>query len=159
MKKTIFLFLAILSATLTSCNQQTLESYNNTIVFAHQKLIYTNDHFFKESSEYIGNPKSKNLLVNLIKETKRKLNEGKKPVEDLVPFKDHGLRRTILEMYSNTEDSMDFYAANVDLITDPNSREKAAKLFREQILKFSELDQLIRDLQVQYAYYNKGKLR
>lgn len=157
MKKTVLLFLAVF-ATITSCNQHTLETYNNTIVIAHKNLIYTNDAFFKETSTYIGDPKSKNLLINLIKETKRKVNIDRKPVEDLIPFKDHGLRRTILEMYANTEDSMDLYAANIDLIIDPESREKTAKLFKDQILKFAELDQLLRELQVQYAYYNNGKL-
>jgi hypothetical protein len=159
MKKTILLLLVAVCASISSCNQQTLETYNNTIVVAHKNLIYTNDAFFKENSTYIGDPKSKNPLIRLIKETKRKVIEDRKPVEDLVPFKDHGLRRTILEMYANTEDSMDLYAANIDLITDPESGEKTAKLFREQILKFAELDQLIRELQVQYAYYNKGTLR
>jgi hypothetical protein len=159
MKKTILLFLAIVAATITSCNQQTLETYNNTIVLAHKELLYTNDNFYKEAASYIENPESKNLLVNLIKETKIKINEGRKPVEALVPFTDHGLRRTILEMYSSTEDAMDLYAANVDLITKKGNEEKTAKLFGEQISKFTELDQLIRELQVQYAYYNNGKLR
>lgn len=159
MKKTILLLLAIIAATITSCNQQTLESYNDTIVLAHKELLYTNDNFYKEMKSYIGNPESKNLLVNLIKETRIKINEGKKPVEALVPFTDHGLRRTILEMYSSTEDAMDLYAVNVDLITKKGNEEKTAKLLGGQISKFTELDQLIRELQVQYAYYNNGKLR
>ncbi|MRX69204.1 hypothetical protein SAMN06265349_104110 [Flavobacterium resistens] len=159
MKKTILFFLIIFSFAITSCNQQTLETYNNTIVRAHQKLLFINDNFYEKATTYIGKPESKKLLADLIEETKRKVIEDRKAVENLVPFKDHGLRRTILEMYSSTENAMFFYAANTDLITKTGNAEKAFKLFEKPLSEFRELDQLIRELQVQYAYYNKGQLR
>ncbi|MEN2414696.1 hypothetical protein [Flavobacterium mesophilum] len=159
MKKTILLFLIIFSCVLISCNQQTIETYNNTVVHAHDELFLINNNFYKEAANYIGNPKSKKLLTNLIEDTKRKTEEGRKSVEDLVPFKDHGLRRTILEMYDATEDAMYLYEANAAMITADGNSEKVAKLFEEHIVKYRELDQLIRELQVQYAYYNKLQLR
>jgi len=159
MKKTILLILITVAALFTSCNQQTLESYNNAIVLAHKNLLLTNDAFFTNAEKYLGKPESKKELLQLIEETKNKLKEDKKPVEALVPFKDHGLRSTILEMYTNTEDSMTLFAANAALITGTDTRNKALQLFAGEYSKLTELDTLIKELQVQYAYYNNGKLR
>lgn len=159
MKKAIFLILLTASLLITSCNQQTLESYNDTIVLAHKNLLQTNDDFYGNCEKYLGKPESKKELLKLIEETKNKLSEARKPVEALVPFKDHGLRKTILEMYSNSQDSMDFFAANANLITDPDTQNKAVALFAVEYSKFIELDKLIKELQVQYAYYNNGTLR
>jgi YesN/AraC family two-component response regulator len=159
MKKVTFLILLMVSSLITSCNQQTLESYNDTIVLAHKILLETNNNFYVNCEKYLGKPESKKELLKLIAETKNKLSEARKPVEALVPFKDHGLRKTILEMYTNSQDSMDFFAANVNLITEPDTRNKALTLFAVEYSKFVELDKLIKELQVQYAYYNNGTLR
>lgn len=159
MKKIAFLILLIVSPLLTGCNQQTIESYNETIVLAHTILLDINNDFYGNCKNFLGKPESKKELLQLIEKTKKKLTEARKPVEALVPFEDHGMRSTILEMYSDTEDAMYLYAAKADVITEPDSREAAAFLFAKEHSKLEELDKLIRELQVQYAYYNKCNLR
>lgn len=159
MKKASLLILLMISSLFTSCNQQTLESYNDTIVLAHKILLQINDNFYSNCEKYLGKPESKKELLKVIEETKNKLNEARKPVEALVQFKDHGLRKTLLEMYSNSQDSMDLLAFKANIITEPNTRDKALILFATEYSKLAELDKLIKELQVQYAYYNNGTLR
>jgi phosphoenolpyruvate synthase/pyruvate phosphate dikinase len=159
MKKTLLLILLSLSMVITSCNQQTITSYNNTIVKSHAILIRANEDFFTQSRAYFGKTESKKEFLQLIEETKSKIAEGRKPVEELVEFKDHGLRKTILEMYSNSQDSMDAFKASADMITSPGHETETAALLEREYSKLIELDQLIKELQVQYAYYNKTELR
>lgn len=159
MKKTLLLILLSLSMVITSCNQQTITSYNNTIVKAHTILISTNEDFFSRSRTYFGKPESKKEFLQLIEETKIKIAEGRKPVDELVEFKDHGLRKTILEMYSNTQDTMDIFKTYADMITSPGHEVEKADLLVKEYSKLIELDQLIKELQVQYAYDNKTELR
>jgi hypothetical protein len=159
MKKTLLLILLSLSMVITSCNQQTITSYNNTIVKAHTILISTNEDFFSRSRTYFAKPESKKEFLQLIEETKIKIAEGRKPVEELVEFKDHGLRKTILEMYSNSQDTMDIFKTYADMITSPGHEVEKADLLVKEYSKLIELDQLIKELQVQYAYDNKTELR
>ncbi|MFB9077892.1 hypothetical protein ACFFLS_04400 [Flavobacterium procerum] len=158
MKKTTLLILLFVSVIFSSCNQQTLESYNNTIVASHSTLFDATNNFYEKCENYIGKPESKKDLLKLIKETKAKLVEGRKPVDALTPFKDHGLRDTMLEMYTSSEQSMDSFAANADVVTG-SDLEKAMILFKGEYDRLIELDTLIKELQVQYAYDNKGELR
>jgi hypothetical protein len=159
MKKTLLLILLSFSMVITSCNQQTIISYNNTIVKAHSVLISTNEDFFAKSRTYFGKPESKKEFLQLIEETKIKIAEGRKPVDELVEFKDHGLRKTILEMYSNSQNTMDIFKTYADMITSPGHETQTADLLEREYSKLIELDQLIKELQVQYAYYNKTELR
>ena len=98
-------------------------------------------------------------FLQLIEETKIKIAEGRKPVDELVEFEDHGLRKTILEMYSNSQNTMDIFKTYADMITSPGHETLTVDLLEREYSKLIELHQLIKELQVQYAYYNKTELR
>ncbi|WP_289663754.1 hypothetical protein [Flavobacterium panacagri] len=160
MKKITLLLILFVCTILTSCNQRTTKSYNDTIVDAHTKLFQANDEFLKGSLNYIGKPESKKDLLKLIATTKNKLVEAKKPVELLEPLnRDHGLRKTMLDMLDSSITSMDGFEINIDLLTAKDNEEKAAIMMQGAFSEILELDGLIKELQVQYAHENNAQLR
>lgn len=160
MKKTTLLLILLVCTLLTSCNERTTKSYNDTIVDAHTKLFQANDAFLKSSLNYLGKPESKKELLKLISTTRNQLVEAKKPVELLAPLnKDHGLRKTMLDMFNSSITSMDGLELNIDLLTAKNNEEKAATMLQGAFSEILELDELIKELQVEYAHENNAQLR
>jgi hypothetical protein len=157
MGKNILLFSIFIL--LVSCGNQTITTYNDTIVVAHDKLIKINADFFYKCESFVGKPESKQTFKKLIEETKVKIAETKKPVEELIPIKDHGFRDAILEMFSKSEDSMATFSYKAGIITGQTSQQEAIDLFMKEYELFNELDVEIRDIQSRYAYYNNAQLR
>ena len=159
MKKLFVFFIAYLLISLSSCGNQTNKSYNDTIVLAHEELTNINSEFYSKSKSMLTNSNSKEVFIKLIQNTKERLIEAKKPVEELIEIQnDHGLRKTILEMFSCVEDSMNEYNFKIDLLVDPKSKMESTIIIVKEIKKLNELDVLIKELQIQYAYYNNAKL-
>jgi len=77
MKNASLFFLLTFLVVLTSCNNQTITSYNNTIVAAHEELLKINEDFSSQYEVFIGKPKSKAEFQKLIAATKIKIEEAK----------------------------------------------------------------------------------
>lgn len=160
MKKITFLIVLFTCTMFTSCNQRTTVSYNDTIVEAHKQLFEANDAFITRSLNFIGKPESKKEFLKLITATRNKLVEARKPVELLDPLsKDHGLRKTMLDMFSSSINSMDGFEINIDLMTAKDNETKAATMLQGAFTEILELDKLIKELQVEYAQENNAQLR
>jgi len=160
MKKITLLFLLVVSATFISCNQRTTQSYNDQIVEAHSKLFQANDEFLRGSLTFVGKPESKKDFLKLITATRNKLVEAKKPIELLDPLStDHGLRKTMLDMFSSSINSMDALEINVDMLVAKNNEEKAATLLQGAFTEILELDEVIKEAQAEYASANNAQLR
>ncbi|AXB55786.1 hypothetical protein [Flavobacterium fluviale] len=150
----------VLFMLISSCNTRTTTSYNDTIVAAHTKLFEANDQFFKETLNFIGKPESKKELLKLIAATRSKLVEAQKPVELLEPLsRDHGLRKTMLDMFNSSITAMDGFEINIDILTAKDNETKAATMLQGAFTEILELDELIKELQVQYAHENNAQLR
>lgn len=160
MKKTTLLLLLVISLLSISCNHRTTESYNNQIVEAHTKLFETNDEFLKGSLNFIGKPESKKEFLALIKATRKKFEEAQKPVELLAPLNtDQGLRKTMLKMFSSSINSMNSFEINIDILTAKDNEAKAATMLQGAVSEILELDETIKQIQVEYANSNNAQLR
>lgn len=160
MKKITLLFLLLVATAFTSCNQQTTTSYNNQIVDAHKKLFEANDEFLNGSLNFIGKPESKKEFLKLIASTRNKLIAAQKPVDLLVPLQtDHGLRKTMLNMFTSSITAMDGFEMNIDILTAKDNEEKAAVMLQGAFSEIIDLDAQIKEMQVEYADSNNAQLR
>jgi len=141
-----------------SCGVQTLSTYNETIVSVHQELFTIYNDFYEQYDKIIGKPNSKQELNKLIDSTKLKLIDAQKPLDELIVIKDHGLKRTLIDMYNKFDDSLDLYKEKVDFFSDPTKQNEASVLILKEFDEFNSLDVLLKELQVRFAYYNKAKL-
>ncbi|KAF2515388.1 hypothetical protein EYY60_02560 [Flavobacterium zhairuonense] len=160
MKKITLLLVLFVSVVFTGCGEQTTTSYNNQIVEAHKKLFDANDAFLSSSLNFIGKPESKKDFLKLIASTRNKLVAAQKPVDLLAPLNtDHGLRKTMLEMFDLSIASMDGFEANIDMLTTKDNEEKAATMMQGAFSGLLELDKEIKAIQVEYADANNAQLR
>ncbi|MTH18004.1 hypothetical protein [Flavobacterium sp. LC2016-01] len=160
MKKITLLLLLVISSISISCNERTTESYNNQIVEAHTKLFQANEEFLKGSLSLIGKPESKKELLTLIASTRNKLIAAKKPVDLLLPLSsDQGLRKTMLDMFDSSITSMDGLEINIDILTAKDNEAKAATMLQGAFTEIIELDEKIKQIQVEYADSNNAQLR
>ncbi|MEN2414694.1 hypothetical protein [Flavobacterium mesophilum] len=160
MKKITFLFLLFVSVVFTGCGEQTTTSYNNQIVEAHKKLFEANDTFLNNSLNFIGKPESKKEFLKLIASTRNKLVAAQKPVDLLAPMNtDHGLRKTMLDMFDLSIASMDGFEANIEVLTSKGNEEKAATMVQGAFSGLLDLDAEIKAIQVEYADANNAQLR
>lgn len=159
MKRKLLLILFFASVMFTGCNQSNTRSYNDTIVDAHKLLFEATNEFLSGSLDLIGKPESKKQLLKVIDATRKKLIEAQKPVEDLLPLNDKGLRQKMLEMFSTALNSMDGLEANIDILTKKDSEPKAAIMLKGVLSSLLELDESIKEIQVEYAESNNAELR
>lgn len=144
---------------LTSCNNQTITSYNNTIVASHEQLLKINEDFSSQYESFIGKPESKAAFQKLVAATKTKIAEAQKPVDALIPINDEGMRDKVLEMFLAYNNSMYVFNLKSDVITNPAKKEEALMLFLTEFQKLKTLDDEIREIQITYAQNNNSQLR
>lgn len=159
MKNAGLIFLLSFLVVFTSCNNQTITSYNNTIVAAHEELLKINQDFSSQYEVFIGKPKSKAQFQKLIAASKIKIAEAKKPVEALIPINDEGMRDKVLEMFLACNNTMYVFNLKSDMITNPAKKEEALMLFLTEFQKLKTLDDEIREIQITYAQNNNSQLR
>jgi hypothetical protein len=159
MKNANLLFLLSFLVLLTSCNNQTITNYNNTIVAAHEELLKINKDFSSQYETFIGKPKSKAQFQKLIELTRGKIAEAKKPVEGLIPINDEGMRDKVLDMFLAYDNSMYVFNLKSNIITNPTTKEEAYMLFLTEFQKLKTLDDEIREIQITYAQNNNSQLR
>ncbi|KAF2335490.1 hypothetical protein [Flavobacterium daemonense] len=160
MKKITLLLLMVVSSVFISCNERTTESYNNQIVEAHSKLFQANEEFLNGSLSLIGKPESKKELLALITSTRNKLIEAKKPVELLAPLNsDKGLRKVMLDMFNSSITSMDGFETNIDVLTAKDNQAKSTIMLQGAFAEIVEMDETIKEIQVEYANANNAQLR
>lgn len=156
MKTKIILFFSLFL--FWSCGVQTLKTYNETIVSVHQEFFDINNKFYEKYYKLIGKPNAKQEFSNLIEVTKLQIIDAQKPLDELIKIKDHGLKETLIDMYNKFDDSLDLYKGKLDLFTDSTKQDVASVLILKELNDINELDELLKELQIQFAYYNKAKL-
>lgn len=159
MKIIKFIFIVSLIMCISSCNNQTIVSYNNTIVSAHEELLKINQDFSMQYEQFLEKSKSKAEFMALISKTKTRIAEAKKTVEALIPINDEGLRAKMLDMFDAYDNSMLVFKVKIDTLTNPALKSEAIMLLLTEFHKLKELDDEIREIQLQYAANNNTQIR
>lgn len=159
MKIIKFLFIVNFIMCVSSCNNQTIVSYNNTIVSAHEELLKINQDFSLQYEQFLEKSKSKTEFLALISKTKTRIAEAKKTVEALILINDEGLRAKMLDMFDAYDNSMLVFKVKIDTLTNPALKSEAIMLLLTEFNKLKELDDEIREIQVRYAANNNTQIR
>ena len=159
MKKIVVFSLLSFIVLLSSCNNQTIVAYNDTIVSAHEKLLTINKDFSLQFESFIDKPKSKAEFLKLITETNAKIADAKKPVDELTPFDDEGMRQKMLEMFDAYDHTMSVFKAKAADVIDPSKKGESIMLLLSEFNKLKVLNDEIQEIQVRYANNNNTQLR
>lgn len=160
MRNITFSCLLLISFLFSACGNQTLQTYNDTIVTSYNELNNITKDLTPKIGTYAGKPEKLAEFKKTLEGYRKKLLEARKPVENLVPIKDADFRKNCLDLFDDYESLLLTLNLKADKFTAlPTPENDVTGIIFERLKSIEESNKVLLESQYRFAEQNNAHLR